>query len=291
MGHSAFMTSEPQERIAILGGEGFIGRHLREAAVERGLKVRVFDVNACGESPDSVRLDVRDLTPDHLAGCSRVYHLAGILGTAETFDNAEETIGTNILGTLAVLKAARASSTPVTYVTLGNHWLNPYSITKNAATDLCLMFREAYGLAVQVVVTYNLYGPYQKIHPVRKIVPSFLDRLIAEQAVEIHGDGEQVVDLIYARDFAREMLQERASGVVHIGTGVPLTVNEVARLCAEALGVGDYRVRHVGARRGEPSGSVSLSPHGYRHVTATPVREGLAVTAAWYRERAGAAAR
>ena len=133
---------------------------------------------------------------------------------------------------------------------------------------------------------YNLYGPYQKIHPVRKIVPSFLDRLIAGHTVEIHGDGEQVVDLVYARDFAHEILQEHTSGVVHVGTGMPLTVNEVARLCAKALGVRDYRVNHAMRRRGEPSGSVSLSPNGYRHVTATPVEKGLAVTARWYRERA-----
>ena len=283
------LKSKAQERIAILGGEGFVGTHLREAAEEDDTMVTVFDASVSRESPDRIRLDVRDLTPDHLAGCSRVFHLAGLLGTAETFDNVEEAIRTNILGTLAVLNAAKARSIPVTYVTLGNRWLNPYTITKNAAADFCLMFREAYGLSVQVVVTYNLYGPHQKVQPVRKIVPSFLTRLIAGQPVEINGDGEQVVDMVYARDFAREILRERASGVVHVGTGVPLTVNRVARLCADALGVGDYQVAHLAGRRGEPSRSVSLSPNGYRHITATPIEQGLAVTARWYREHAGGA--
>lgn len=213
------------------------------------------------------------------------HHLAGALGTAETFDSLEDTVRTSVLGTVAVLKAALAVSTPVTYVTLGNDWLNPYTITKNAAALLCDMFRSQYGLPTQVVVTYNLYGPYQKATPVRKIIPEIMNRLLTGEPVEVHGDGDQIVDLVYAPDFALELLGDETTGTVHIGTDVPHRVLDVVELCARALGNPRYEIRHVAVRRGEPPHSVSLAPHGYRHIQATPLDAGLAATASWYRDQ------
>jgi UDP-glucose 4-epimerase len=273
------------KRLAILGGAGFIGRHLAVAARATGAEVVVFDRAVSAGEEGMRRIEVEDLRPADVSGFDRIYHLAGALGTAETFDSLEETLRTNVLGTVAVLRAALAVSTPVTYVTLGNDWLNPYTISKNAAARLCEMFRSEHGLPTQVVVTYNLYGPFQKAVPVRKIVPAILNRLLCGEPVEVHGDGDQIVDLVYAPDFARELLADDASGSIHIGTGVPRRVVDVVGLCAQALGIARYEVRHVRARRGEPPHSVSLAPHGYRHIQGTPLEDGLAATARWYRDQ------
>ena len=269
--------------VLILGGNGFLGRHMTEAAREAGQKVRMFDLAPGIDYDEAERKDILDLEPADLDGVDMVYHLAGRLGTAETFGSERRAVETNVLGTLCVLEAARISGTAVTYVTLGNTWLNPYTITKNAAADFCRMYLEYYELPVTVVVTYNIYGPYQKWAPIKKIVPTFLTTLLNENRVEINGDGEQVVDLVYAADFARELLALDSTGTHHIGSGRAVTVNRVAEMCATALGMDDFEMVHLPPRRGEPVGSVSLSPHSFVHIAETPYEQGLKVTADWYR--------
>ena len=271
-------------RCAVLGGEGFIGSHVCEQLLRDGHEAVVFDAAVRAEDSTHRRMDLLELRAEHVAGFDRIYHLAGCLGTAETFAAPEEAVRVNVLGTLRVLQAALLHRIPVTYVTLGNQWLNPYTISKNAAARFCLMYHEYEGLPVQVVVTYNVFGPRQKVQPVRKIVPEFLSRMIRGETVQVHGDGEQVVDLVYAPDLARELTRETDSGSLEIGTGIPVTVNEVVRLCARALGMNDFRVEHLPLRLGEPARSVSLCSHGFRHGAATPLLEALRVTALWYRD-------
>jgi len=273
-------------KLAILGGNGFIGTHIAEAALARGDYVRLVDRDPAAvvhPEVEYVQSDIRTIRRDDIAGFDRVYHVAGELGTAETFDNPENAVDVNIVGTLHVLETAAAVKVPVSYVTLGNDWLNPYSITKNAASAFCRMYNEESWLATQVVVTYNLYGPYQKVGPVRKIVPEFMKSLLSQGRVEVFGTGRQVVDMVYARDFAEELLNRTNPGVLHIGTGVPHTVLEVAELCASVLGLSEsYETMILARRRGEPEGSTSLSPHGYKTIEPTPIYEALSVTARYY---------
>jgi UDP-glucose 4-epimerase len=268
-------------RFLILGGCGFIGRHLYECAIGRGHDCVVADIVSPqnGFAAPFRLLDILQVAPDDFRGFDRIYHVAGLLGTAETFEYPQKVVEVNVVGTLKVLEAARTAGVPMSYVTLGNDWLNPYSISKNAAADFCRMYATTYSMHIQIVVTYNLYGPYQKLRPIRKIVPYFLHQLKNGLPVEIYGDGRQIVDLVYAPDFASELLSTEAPGTVHIGSGVPISVNEVVQECARVLGVEKYEVSYVPSRMGEPTQSESLCPHGFCTIQPTPLAEGLRVTA------------
>jgi UDP-glucose 4-epimerase len=262
-------------KILVLGGEGFLGRHVAQVASELGHDVTSYDL--AGFPP----VDVLAMTPDMVNGFDRIFHLAGRLGTHETFADPQGTVRTNILGTLNVLQCALKHRIPLTYVTLGNDWLNPYTITKNAASRFCAMYHQYYGLPVQVAVTYNCFGPGQKCFPVRKIIPQFMYCLLKRQPVDLNAGGRQVVDLVYAPDLARALLENDRPGTRHYGTAEPITVKKTALLCAEALGISNPDIRDTPPRPGEPLESRSLAP--YPMNIRTPLSESLRLTAEWYR--------
>jgi len=69
--------------VLVTGGSGFVGRHVVDALLARGDRVRVFDIEAPEERNDRiefVRGSVADpaAAENAVAGIERVYHLAGI---------------------------------------------------------------------------------------------------------------------------------------------------------------------------------------------------------------------
>ena len=106
-------------RVLTTGGCGFIGSHLCEALLEKGHRVQVIDNLSTGslDNVDHLRgdprfsvtvadiLDSPDL--DRLVGESDViFHLAAAVGVELIVQDPIRVIETNILGTIAVLKAA-----------------------------------------------------------------------------------------------------------------------------------------------------------------------------------------
>lgn len=268
---------------AVLGGGGFVGRHLREELAKRGVEVLSYDKKP---SPGCEELDLHDITSSHLVGCNRVWHVAGMLGTLETFRDVEGAIQANIVDTYRALEAAKSVGAEFIYVTLSHRWLNPYMITKNAGNDICRMYREVRGMPVWVIPTYNLFGAYQKLRPVRKLVPTFMNQLIRGEEVEIYGDGLQTVDLIWAPDFIREMLAvvDNLPPCNHpIGTAVGITVVDVARLCADALGT-SLQIKYLPPRLTEPPHMDGRSPMGFKFTSPTDLNTAMAQTARWYKD-------
>lgn len=221
----------------------------------------------------------RSLQWEHLKGVDRVIHSAGQLGTAETFTNPTRAVHENIVETLLVLEKCIEVGLPITYITLGNNWYNPYSITKNCAADFVRMYGQVHDLRTQVAVTYNVFGPYQKWKPVRKIVPEFMTRLLSGKPVELFFGGHTQVDMVYAPDVARAILENEDSGTHYYGSGVARSVKSVAEYCAHAL---KLRCSFIilGARQGE-TGPAAIASEPLRN--QTPYPEAMKITADWYR--------
>lgn len=239
--------------------------------------MEVFGADKAG-SPDGIK-DVFNLNAWEVQGFDWVYNLTGILGTGETFDDIQEAIEANILNAVHVADCCRMAGVALKYVTLGNNWLNPYSITKNCAAQFCRMYAKEYRLPVQVAVTYNCFGSGQKSAPVRKIIPEFMTRLIRGQPLEIFGDGSQIVDMVYAPDFARAILTNNQTGTLFYGTSAPLTVLDVALKCRELFN--SYTpITFLPMRRGETGDGV-ISPYPMPEITDLDLA--LKLTADWYK--------
>ena len=264
--------------VLISGGNGFIGRYVVEELLERGYEVAVLDTR-WREPVNGARLvlgDMRDATAttEAIAHADGVIHLAGVLGTQETINNPRPAAETNILGGLNVFEACAQYDVPLVNIAVGNYWMNnTYSITKNTMERFADMMNKYRGTRISIVRALNAYGPRQAAAPpygpskVRKVMPSFVCRALAGEPIEIYGDGEQVMDMIYVSDVARvlvaALLATDKGDIVSVeaGSGKPTTVNDIAEVVIDQVAqVTDKRVEivHIPMRPGEDANSVVL---------------------------------
>jgi UDP-glucose 4-epimerase len=182
--------------VLITGGAGFIGSHLVRALLERGDQVATLDNLSTG-SIDNIRAfahhplysfaidDLRNaLVLDRLASqADAIVHLAAAVGVQLVVERPTETIETNVIGTHAVLAAARRyrcrtmlASTSEVYgkgvkvpfaedddLLLGSSSRSRWSYAASKLLDefLGLAAHREYDLPVTVVRFFNTVGPGQ----------------------------------------------------------------------------------------------------------------------------------
>jgi dTDP-L-rhamnose 4-epimerase len=135
-----------------------------------------------------------------------------------------------------------------------------YAIGKRDHEEMVLTVGAAYDIPSVALRFFNVYGKRQALsNPYTGVAAIFASRLLNDRAPIMFEDGRQSRDFVDVRDVARccelALVPGAADGkAVNVGTGVPVTVWEVARVIAEGLGkpieptiVGQYRagdVRH-----------------------------------------------
>lgn len=301
-------------KVLLTGGQGFIGRYTVENLLERGHEVIVLDrhhhVDFNSDKVENMLGDIRDATAvtEGMAHAEGWIHLGGVLGTAETIYNPRPAAETNILGGLNVLEAAAQYKVPGVNIAVGNYWMNnTYSITKNTVERFVEMFAKERGLQATTVRALNAFGPRQSVaapfgdSKVRKIMPAFVCRALVGQDIEVYGDGEQIMDMIYVDDVAKTLVKSlehtydfgRISTTIEAGTGRPTTVNEIAQAVADeveaqtGISVG---IKHLPMRPGEPNNSIvlghteSLEPLGVTAADLVTLEDGLAPTVEYFKE-------
>lgn len=242
--------------VLITGADGFIGSHTMLEVAKRGHNSIPFDLPV-----DSI-LDVENL--ERAVGrADAVINLAGVLGTSETFGSERNVAEVNILGALNVAAACRDAGIPMVQVGTGHRGQpNPYAITKACAEDLIMES----AVDANLVRAYHAYGPGQTpVAPhgaseVRKIIPTFVCRALTNMPLEINGSGQQYIDLVYAREVARVVvnaLSEPFGRTLEAGTGQGITVNEVAEYVQQNVAPVD--IVHIPMRQGEPEDTVVVA--------------------------------
>ncbi|MCU7924654.1 MAG: dTDP-glucose 4,6-dehydratase, partial [Candidatus Thiodiazotropha sp. (ex Dulcina madagascariensis)] len=74
---------------------------------------------------------------------------------------------------------------------------SPYSASKAASDHLVRAWHHTYGLPVLTTNCSNNYGPYQ--FP-EKLIPLFIQKALAGEALPIYGNGSNVRDWLYVED-------------------------------------------------------------------------------------------
>lgn len=297
-------------KVLVTGACGFIGGHVVEELISRGITPVVFDrfppqkdnynrlPNAefeffCGDIRD------RHAVSEAVSFCDGAINLAGVLGTSETVDNPFPSAETNILGGLNFLEACRQHKKRGVQIAVGNHFMNnTYAITKTAIERLALMYNKEHGTQIAVVRGLNVYGERQKHKPVRKITPNFICQALRGEPIKIYGDGESIMDMIYVKDLAKILVDALLlnhgvyDSVFSAGTGRRTTVNEIARII-NVITQNTSGVKHIPMRQGEDDHSVVLGDPETLNPLRTqagldypliPLEEGMTKTVAWYKE-------
>jgi dTDP-L-rhamnose 4-epimerase len=135
-----------------------------------------------------------------------------------------------------------------------------YAIGKRDHEEMFLAVGAAYGIPAVALRFFNVYGERQALsNPYTGVAAIFASRLLNDRAPVVFEDGEQTRDFIDVRDIARccalALAHDGADGrTLNVGTGVPTSIIEVARVIARGLGkeiepeiVNEYRagdIRH-----------------------------------------------
>src|SRR3954454_22620969 len=257
-------------KVLVTGGAGFIGSNLVRALLERGDDVRVLDnfstgsrANLAGLPVEIVEGELRSYERVHNAvrGADVVYHLGALGSVPRSVQDPLPSSAVNVEGTLNVLLAARdegvrrvvfSSSTSVygSSRTLPTREdsppdpISPYGVAKLAAERYCIAFSRVYEAFETVVLRYfNVFGPRQSpTSQYAAVVPLFITSIAAGRPITIHGDGEQSRDFNYVDNVVGATIPAGAAGgasgrVFNVAAGAPATVNRVADLIGEILGL------------------------------------------------------
>jgi dTDP-L-rhamnose 4-epimerase len=118
-----------------------------------------------------------------------------------------------------------------------------YALTKYAQEKQVLIFGEAYGIEAVALRLFNVFGAGQALsNPYTGVLANFASRLANNQPPMIFEDGKQRRDFVHVRDVAKAFRlafeKPNASGhVINVGSGQAYTIEEVAQLLADAMGV------------------------------------------------------
>ncbi|MBK9148570.1 MAG: NAD-dependent epimerase/dehydratase family protein [Flavobacteriales bacterium] len=167
---------------------------------------------------------------------------------------------------------------------------DPYGVAKYAVEMDLYAARHMFGLEYVVVRPHNVYGEYQNLGDrYRNVVGIFMNQLMQGQPMTVFGDGEQKRAFTYIGDIApiiaTAALTPSAFGeVFNVGADTPYTVNELATLVQEAMGIRG-EVRHLDARN---EVVFAFSDHSkveriFGKRRETTLAEGLARMAPWAR--------
>jgi UDP-glucose 4-epimerase len=166
----------------------------------------------------------------------------------------------NVLGTIRVLEGARqAGADRVVFAASGgtlygepdvselplkeslpHHPLSPYGVSKKAAIDYLVAYRELHSLEFAALALANVYGPRQDPHGEAGVVAIFAERILKGESVVIFGDGEQTRDFVYVDDVVDAFVRATTKGgglLCNIGTGRETSVNQLYAEMASQAGV------------------------------------------------------
>ena len=303
-------------RVLVTGGGGFVGSHLTECLEQEGhdvVSARRADYDLT--RPDDAARLFADAAPElvfHLAaevggiGANRAnpgrYWYANLMMGAHVLEQAR-VHGTPKL-VLAGTICAYPKHTPVPFHEddLWNGYPEetnaPYGVAKKSVLVGGQAYREQYGLDTVYLLPANLYGPRDNFDLDSSHVVPALIRKMASGADEIvlWGDGTPTREFLYVEDAADAFLlaADRYSGAepLNIGTGAEISIGELAATIAELTGFGGEIVWDTSMPTGQPRRRLDTRRAeellGFR--AATPLRDGLEQTIAWYRAQAPARA-
>lgn len=310
-------------RILVTGGAGFIGSHIVDNLLRQDLDVIVLDNLSAGslwkiadhkKSEFSfVKGDILDFPTVKRAmkGIDVVFHEAALVSVMLSVENPILANEINVKGTLNLLKASSdlgvkrfiyASSASVYGDTeipkkkedMPTNPSSPYGVSKLAAENYVRIFQKLYNLETVSLRYFNVYGPRQRfdiIYAYGGVITIFLNRLQKNMPPIIFGDGEQTRDFTFVSDVVKANMlalnsRNACGDVFNIGTGIGISVNQIAELLKELLGKKDLKNIYKEPRSAE-------SRHVYADITKAEktlgfhpkfnIKKGLTGLVNWYK--------
>ncbi|MEA2219223.1 MAG: UDP-glucose 4-epimerase [Solirubrobacteraceae bacterium] len=297
-------------RVLVTGGSGFIGSHVVDQLLDAGHATRVFDVLDGADTRERCETVVGDLldAPALQAaaeGCDAIIHLAAAADVGIVAKEPAASEALNARGTLNVLEAARATGARVIYAStiwvysdvvasevdedtplaLPSHL---YTATKLAGEMYCRSYEQLFDVPTTILRFGIPYGP--RARPAA-VLPIFVNKALAGEALTIAGDGKQTRRFVYVEDLAdgvvRALAPEAMGRVYNLVGDEDTSVSAIAEAVRAA--VGDVEITYTEGRAGDFAGARVCGERAARELgwrARTPYAEGVRRYVAWHRENA-----
>ena len=233
--------------VLVTGGAGFVGTNLIKRLLKDGHNVVSIDNYSTGKEENHqegcqyVKADIRDIVSydTFMENPDVVYHLAALPRIQPSFEYPALTLEVAILGTLNLLgwvkeKKCRMIFAGSSSVHSGK-LKNPYTLSKNIADDLCMLYKKHFEVDVSICRFYNVYGPHQLTEgDYCTVVGIFEKQYENGEELTITGDGEQRRDFTHIDDIVDGMILtaecETSWETIELGRGNNHSINELAKM-------------------------------------------------------------
>ncbi len=301
----------------VTGGAGFMGSHVADHLLAMGHDVVVVDDLSGGfreNVPAHATFVQGSITDHHFIdklferhAFDYVYHLAAYAAEGLSHFIKRFNYNNNLIGSVNLVNASinhgvkcfvftssiavyGAGQSPMSETMIPVPE-DSYGISKLAVEQELRVSHEMFGLDYIVFRPHNVYGERQNIGDrYRNVVGIFMNQLLRGEPMTIFGDGTQERAFTHIDDVAPVLAHSiefpaARNQVFNVGADAPYTVNELARIVADAMGM-KCNIAHLDARN---EVKIAYSDHakaerifGTRKIKS--LQEGIAAMAAWVRK-------
>jgi len=273
------------QRVLITGVAGMIGSHLLDYLMEKNYAVIGIDDLSFGkieniqghlgnDSFKFYKIDVRnrETLKTFAKNMNAIVHLAAVKKVDE-LHSSMDTLNVNVQGTENVLESAREWGCKVIFASTsdvygmspdlpfrenGNSLLGPsmirrwsYAVSKLHCEQMAFAYQKDYSIPIVILRYFGGFSPRSSFSWSGGHIPIFVDAVLNDKEVPIHGDGKQsrsmayVDDLVKGTVLARE--NENAVGeIINLGNDEEMTVIDAACLIHKIAATGkELKLKHI----------------------------------------------
>ena len=188
-----------------------------------------------------------------------IYHLASLASPAKYKLYPLETLFTSINGTQNILNLCLRYHSRLLFTSTSEVYGDPlihpqpeeyfgnvntvgerscYDEGKRVCETMIYEYRRLYGLNMKIVRIFNTYGPFMDINDGR-VITNFIGKIMAQEPVEIYGDGTQTRSFCYIDDMLNgliAMMNSSEVGPINLGNpNCEFTLNELVGVFEKVL--------------------------------------------------------
>ena len=290
-----------KKRILITGGTGFQGSNLSKALLTKGFDVTILNTPGVKNEKNIKRFQLekakiiwgsindKDVVFKACENVDLIINTAAKIHVDDSIQNPTKYFQTNVMGTHNICEASRELNIPLMHISTCEVYgyqddvlkedsplmpNSPYAASKAAADRMVYAYHVTYGIKACIIRPFNVFGFGQKDGKCGAVIPRWTNMILNKEDIIIYGEGDQSREFIHINDVvsAYEILIEKIfrgdndinGQVINIGTGVEVTIKELASTLIEIMaerGYNESLIKHNEARLGEVKKFISNSDY------------------------------
>ncbi len=263
------------EKMLITGVAGFIGSHLADYYLAKGMEVTGVDNFITGNPRNIVHLEEHprfrfirhDVTEPLFLDDDLDYilHFASPASPVDYLKIPIQTMKVGAMGTHHLLGLAKAKKARIMVASTSevygdpqvhpqpeDYWghVNPvgprsvYDEAKRYQEALTMAYHRFHGLDTRIVRIFNTYGPRMRLNDGR-VIPAFMGQVLRGENLTVFGDGSQTRSFQYIDDLVRGidlLLMSDYHGPVNIGNPEEISILDFAKEILRLAGNPDLKI-------------------------------------------------